>query len=616
MKKKMLIIVLSLVIILGIGSTLAYLRNDAGSNSSNTITLADFHIDLINDVANITMNYTYPMSDMEGLKNDKTVFAIKNNGSVVANYKISLVDKNVISTLSNSDVRYRLKRTVEGEETKTFDIKNLDTTGLIDEGSIEPNVTISYELICWVDYDSTVNKAVWSKVLLVEGMQSSNLDKSGANFPELLENMIPVYYEPINETEGVWKKADSKNLNSDYQWFDYDEKMWANAVTVKAVGIHDRDYYLNASVGTPLEMDDVTTMWVWIPRYKYKVFNGNNEIANEQMINIVFEHGKDSTGTVKCFDNIQVIDNSSTGEVCTDEINGNIINNKSTYTHPAFTFGDEELTGLWVAKYEMSTDDATCNETPNTENCNKAGLNIFVKPTSLSLKNENLSNMFANIRRMEIYDNIHGFIQSEDATTQLDENGNLTGEIQNDTNKFDTHLIKNMEWGAVAYLSNSKYGKINSKISTTDNVYGVYGMSDATSEYVMAKQIDNLEIFTTDKAGTWSKDNYPIDKYYDKYSNSSSENAAESQTRGKLGDATKEVTKVFGANGFGWYNGSRVMMSSSKMWLVRGISNDKTNSIGIYGTNASSGESGNYTSRPILTVTREMPWLNKMVSTN
>ena len=48
--------------------------------------------------------------------------------------------------------------------------------------------------------------------------------------------MIPVYYEANSDTEGVWKKADSKNLDSNYQWFDYDNYMWANAVTVKETG--------------------------------------------------------------------------------------------------------------------------------------------------------------------------------------------------------------------------------------------------------------------------------------------------------------------------------------------------------------------------------------------
>jgi hypothetical protein len=41
--------------------------------------------------------------------------------------------------------------------------------------------------------------------------------------------MIPVYYDNTND---VWKKADSNNKNATYKWYDYDSQMWANAVTV------------------------------------------------------------------------------------------------------------------------------------------------------------------------------------------------------------------------------------------------------------------------------------------------------------------------------------------------------------------------------------------------
>ena len=61
--------------------------------------------------------------------------------------------------------------------------------------------------------------------------------------------------------------------------------------------------------------------------------------------------------------------------------------------------------------------------------------------------------------------------------------------------KENTHLIKNSEWAAVAYLSNSEYG-INSQItkstgtqtgnsvSTTNNITGIYDMSGVKKEFV------------------------------------------------------------------------------------------------------------------------------------
>ena len=68
----------------------------------------------------------------------------------------------------------------------------------------------------------------------------------------------------------------------------------------------------------------------------------------------------------------------------------------------------------------------------------------------------------------------------------------------------DTHMMKNTEWGAVAYLAESKYGRNGTEIgmnstnqttgqgnyvayanqSTTGNVYGIYDMNGTSWEYV------------------------------------------------------------------------------------------------------------------------------------
>ena len=58
-----------------------------------------------------------------------------------------------------------------------------------------------------------------------------NLDTSGANEPVLDEGMIPVYYD---ESSSSWRKADIKNHDEKYKWYDYDNKMWANSVTVSS----------------------------------------------------------------------------------------------------------------------------------------------------------------------------------------------------------------------------------------------------------------------------------------------------------------------------------------------------------------------------------------------
>ena len=701
MKKKIYILIIALIITLTIvGTSYGYLRVERETNNT-TLTLDTLNVILLTDIENVTMDNLYPMTDEEGLKNEKVTFKIQNTETIDATYKVRLVDKNVISTMLNKDVRYQLSRKNETTGTKeVLPISNLDDTGLIDSGVIEAGDIYTYELIMWIEYNANPNGLSFAKVIQVEGIQIPNLDTSGANFPEILDNMIPVYYDKTSDTEGVWRVADSKNLNTSYQWFDYNNYMWANAVTVKETsslttltlsdnttvactgnsGVCTRDDYLKAQVGTIIPMEDITTMWVWIPRYKYVIWAGNNNPSEEQLINVEFEHGIDKTGTVTCVDNILTATDSNTSQTCTDSTYGSIVNNQSTYTHPAFTFGDEELTGFWMAKFEMSTDDenSVCTSTSVTSSCNINDLNVIIKPDTLSLRYQRVSNEFATIRRMELYDNIHGFSQDSTVTSHLDSNGYLTGDIKNDSNNFDTHMIKNMEWGAVAYLSYSKYGKWSNPLytgdyrrvyknnyddyvssgfifrtgyssgtyngnsltnsgstflyndmtiategrgyrgagaSTTGTVYGIYDMNGGAYDYVMGNIVNSSGNFYPSYADTWSTantGNIPNDKYYDKYSYNTSSSSVNSQMRGKLGDATKEVTTTFGVSSGGWGGVSSGMPYSSYSWFSRGGSASVSSRWGVmYQNNNDGGSTNFYSSRPSLVVSREFPWLSE-----
>ena len=416
----------------------------------------------------------------------------------------------------------------------------------------------------------------------------SNLDKSGANVPKLTSNMIPVYYDEAN---AVWKKADSNNLDKNNKWYDYDNKMWANAVTVTST---NRDTYLSASVGTEIPMTDINTMWVWIPRYTYTYLNTNTP----QQIDIKFESGTNSSGTITCTD--AVLGSGTTSQTCTDTTNGSLTAGTSTYTHPAFTFGDEELTGIWVGKFENSA-------TTIPTSASTADSTIIIKPNVNSLRYKAVSYLFKDVRQMESANNVYGFEQSSSTTYNL--NGNLTG----DTNNIDTHMMKNMEWGAVTYLYHSKYGRctdgtceeltINNcssyitgigadtvsassssttcstdknkyngesgvKASTTGNVYGVYDMSGGAYEYVMGNMVNSSNQFYTSSAANWSTSTYPLTKYYDSYTYGTTYNDSAAYSRGRLGDATVEMAPT-GTSG-NWYSDYAYFPSSSGSWFLRG----------------------------------------------
>ena len=452
-----------------------------------------------------------------------------------------------------------------------------------------------------ISYFVTNSYAKWnsdytSSNTLKVGVKIPNVDKSGANVPALLNNMIPVYYDSTSDS---WKKADSNNAKEANKWYDYDNKMWANAVTVTNT---NRETYLKADAGTTIPMSDINTMWVWVPRYTYTYLNTNTP----QEIKIKFESATNSTGTIKCTD--AVTGTSSTSETCTDTTNNGLKAGTSTYTHPAFWWDrndnnvreeNEELTGIWVGKFEVSSD-TTCTASTQVavgSGCNLQTIRPQIKPNVTTWRGAQGGTFFNGIQKMRESGNKYGF-----STTD------------------ETHMMKNMEWGAVTYLSHSKYG-INKEVamnsantfttgcgpqsagstssgatcnsytttlgqsaSTTGNVYGVYDMSGGSWEYVMGNMVysngqqmsgasissNNNSAFTgilydgvTSFTGTYA---FPSKRYYDKYSYGTS---STEYTRGKLGDATKEMAPV-SSNNTSWYLDYAYFVNSVSPWVMRG----------------------------------------------
>ena len=402
-------------------------------------------------------------------------------------------------------------------------------------------ISIGYSSYALFSFTKTSTNIIEATV----GELKNNIDTSGANSPVLASNMIPVYYD---ETNDVWKKADVNNKDSTYQWYSYnstgDKKgMWANAVTVKEA---NRQTYLNANVGTPISMDDITTMWVWIPRFNAVTpsnYNGGTK-ANPGAIDVSF---------VK--QNETAID--------------------------AFTFGDKELSGFWYGKFEIG---GTLASSCTNETCNVS--NIVVKPNVSSLRNQTVSSFFYASRSMEQTGNSFGFVSSE----------------------VDTHMSKNNEWGAVAYLTQSIYGRCTSNTtctevginnntsyitgigdkpsstassvktntyntisgknaSTTGNIYGIYDMSGVAWEYVMGIYNKNI------KSSGFST--LPDNKYYNNYTATSYTGHAISETKG-------------------WYNDqSFSVYFSVSPWFIRGCYYDDGELSGMFAFYGSSGINGN-----------------------
>jgi len=358
------------------------------------------------------------------------------------------------------------------------------------------------------------------------------------NAPVLAEGMIPIAYDGTN-----WVKADTNN--TDNNWYNYKNKMWANAVMVTS---DKRDTYMNANNGTVIPEDDILAYYVWIPRYKYRLFNVDfTKNTSPQVIDVEFVYG---TSRQNDETTCQVSDTGE--ETCQNKANGN------WYTHPAFTFGNQELKGIWVGKFE--TTGSTTTPT--------------VQPGVSSLTNITVANMYSAGK----------LFRSTDYITS------------NGINQSDSHMMKNIEWGAVAYLKQSNYGlgitditinnnssyltgggtgtsyKTNTGQSTTGNITGVYDMSGGAWEFVMGNYNKQAGSSGLTVSGVPAEH---IDIY-------SGTNVAASH----LGDATGETV--------GWYSDFAHFVDSSYPWFYRGGYFYNGDNAGVFSFFSDSGEAGNY----------------------
>ena len=566
-KKRILSITVTAVGIacLLIGSSMAYLIFEA-QGTTQTISAGTLQLSYTNESEAIILNNAVPQSDEQGLNNNVYSITLTNTSTIKSYYELSLNNNCTVGnsyTVNGSSVTANvcipnnyIKVAVKTNKDEDYTIKN--GGNVILKGYLEAKENISFEMIIWLteetpnDYQGqtetgTPRNVIYNgnfKIYTRQMLEDDNLDLSGANKPVLASNMIPVYYD---ETNDVWKKANKDNTDKINPWYSYNSTgeykgRWANAVTVKEA---NRQTYLNASIGTPISMDDITTMWVWIPRFNVVTpsnYNGGTKVS-PGAIDITF---------VK--QNEPAID--------------------------TFTFGNKELSGFWYGKYEVG---GTLASPCTNETCNVS--NIVVKPNVTSLRSQTVSSFFFASRSMEQVGNSFGFVSSE----------------------VDTHMSKNNEWGAVAYLTQSIYGRCTSSTScteiginnnsnfitgygapagsaetvsngaynttlgkdasTTGTIYGIYDMSGGSWEYVMGVYTNTI--------GESGFSSLPDTKYYNNYTETSYTGHALTETNG-------------------WYNDIADFVISDCPWFGRGGSYDSNAFAGEFYFGRSDGSAGSY----------------------
>ena len=666
-KKKIVGVLITLTIIFTVmGSTFAYLSWSSSEEQKTQVTFtkeAGFSCS-VNGGGNIAEGDVILMPTV--VNDSTTSYYIKRTITVKPTITDSLLpvymdlwlDINSLGTgLSNSlNFKYALTTSSTSPTTGVVSSGNFngkitgDKINLLTSKKYTATTTDTYYLWIWLDAEETSSDTMNQSFSL--SLNGSCMNNVPASKPDIKDGMIPVVISSNGITSTI-----SEN---DASWYNYNNKEWANMVLVSD---SSRSTYQNTS-GVVVSEDDILAYYVWIPRYKYRIWTtSTSSKGSEQEIDIIFE-SKDttkSTGKVSCTSltnptyaeypecyglpyfmsdsdkevfiswvRFMVINSfeldtftleqattlvnesfqsgyftmngvSMTVDEVVDMYNSNNETNisvskkyissnetivKNYYiTHPAFTFGNTEVSGIWVGKFETGGTDTKPK----------------IKPNISSLRYQTVSEEFT--------------------TAQIF--GTSTYGM---TSNVDAHMMKNSEWGAVAYLSHSRYGAnreiyinnssgfytgrsggnvggstaintvytsqtstsqyntygfytwdgylleyntntksttrdLNKVASTTGNITGVYDMSGGAWEYVMG--------YYSPAGSTWgatssSNDagfsSQPNSKYYDDYTATNSLTACNGGIC--YGHGLSEVS--------GWYDDHAYFVDASSPWFLRG----------------------------------------------
>ena len=514
---KILIISFLLIIVISLlsGTYAMFQRIDKAEYANNYKT-GNLQIEFTSISGTINLEKQVPITDEEGKNLTPYKFKITNVGNLAYTFDLKLVlDSNYIESHGCNDniiPNEYIKVQLNNEE--PILLSNLSNNTIISNITLQPSAYINFSLRMWIAEGSPndiMGKHYHAKITSTgQAVSPENIIYNEPNAPVLADGMIPVTYD---ESKSTWVKADINNTNN--SWYDYDNKKWANAVMVNTdktssvTNSKSRSEYMSSDINTEVLEDDILAYYVWIPRYKYKLFNVDFERINSQLIDIAFEKDTESTGKTICtVSEIGV-------ETCTNKVNGNY------YTHPAFTLGDTELSGIWVGKFE--TTGSTTTPT--------------IKPGITSLRSITVSSMY---NASKVFN----------TTAYLTETG---------VNQSDAHMMKNIEWGAVAYLKQSKYGLGMTDIAINNSSSYLTGRSSGdstvtsyTSEGTYKYNESKIETTIVDGTGTNITIDEPVSDSTYTWTNigTSASPIWKSATKG-VGSSTTTLTYTFTITGTG-----------------------------------------------------------------
>ena len=352
---------------------------------------------------------------------------------------------------------------------------------------------------------------------------------------------------------------------------------WNGSSWVNTTG-SDKEWYDYTSKKWANAKTSDGSMWVWIPRYAYSITSGYHS-SSAGNIDVEFMKG--------------LTNETSTGRTTFQNSSGQ----GNWNIHPAFNYG-QTVSGIWVAKFEASRSNATSSS---------AGSNntIKIQPGVQSWRSITVNDIYTNCL-----------------------NYNKT---------LNSHMMKNDEWGAVAYLSKSKYGKQNKEVwinnssnfitgsagnstnanadtgttndytsaqgvkaSTTGTVHGVYDMSGGAWEYIAAYVNNGHDNLTKHGASLANSNDAKTKNVYSTGSSDSYENNYNANS-GKYGDVVYETSENGDASNSSWYDDYSYFPNRSSPFFSRGGCYNSHARTGVFCFYRNYGDSDSFLSfRPVL----------------
>ncbi len=446
-------------------------------------------------------------------------------------------------------------------------------------------------------------------------------EEKKVNAPELKTGMVPVKYDTDH-----WVVT----TEDDKEWYDYtaEKKQWANVMLRDGLKVEGLDDASTASIDSMKgkTVSKEGSMFVWIPRFAYKITSLPESAYKEENVS-----GENT---------IRVTDKAGTIDIVflqgTTDYYGNkkaIRANKATeeyVVHPSFTNDvnlggwDRELTGYWVAKFEAgysgeagkpdSAEDSGLKYTRNYSWNDKA---TYIKDNYYGQNQIADSELIGeNAKGKAIkYPTFTGnrpsfnYISAGDSYS-LCLSLNASGNPYGINNSSDPHLMKNSEWGAVAYLGQSQYGKgseitinadttksddtsqntqrtvwattgggdykSNTTQSSTNNIYGIYDLSGGLWE-IVASYVNNENKYIADYGASMKVGNST--KYVTVYQQGTTDERVSNYVTNKefYGDAVIETSSYDENRTEGnfnyytsWFHDYSVFPAEANPFFVRG----------------------------------------------